>query len=108
MSMRKISMVLTKHDIINALYTEMGINKKESARIVESFFDIIKEELAKGNDVMISGFGRWSVRNKRARPGRNPQTGERITIESRNVTTFKSSSILREEINNNRRHNKND
>jgi integration host factor subunit alpha len=62
---------------------------------VESLFEIIKDELAKGEKVMISGFGRWSVRQKRARKGRNPQTGEAMTIEARKVVTFKPSGMLR-------------
>jgi integration host factor subunit alpha len=107
-SMRRISMPLTKIDIIDAIYTEMGMNKKESAKMVESFFDIIKEELTKGDDVMISGFGKWSVRSKRSRTGRNPQTGKPLTIEPKKVITFKSSKIIREEINDKRKHSKND
>jgi len=88
-------MPLTKIDIINTLYTELDIPKKECSTIVESLFEIIKDELAKGEKVMISGFGRWSVRQKRARKGRNPQTGEAMTIEARKVVTFKPSGMLR-------------
>lgn len=100
-------MTLTKHDIIDALYKEMGMNKKESAKIAESLFDIIKEELISGNDVMISGFGRWAVRSKKSRTGRNPQTGAPLTIEPKKIIKFKSSNILKEEINNDREHSKN-
>jgi len=88
-------MPLTKIDIIDSLYTELDIPKKECAAIVESLFAIVKEELAKGEKVMISGFGRWSVREKRARRGRNPRTGEAMTITARKVVTFKPSTALR-------------
>ena len=88
-------MVLTKKDIIEMFCSEQGVSKKASAALVESFFEIIKDELAKGEDVMISGFGKWSVRSKKARKGRNPQTGEVMTIDSRKVITFKPSAVLR-------------
>ena len=71
-------MALTKIDLVEMIYNELNIPKKECIKLVDSFFDIIKDELAKGNDVMISGFGKWSVKQKRPRLGRNPQTGEQI------------------------------
>ena len=100
-------MALTKNDIIDALYSELGFPKKEGAKIVESLFEIIKEELTGGNDIMISGVGKWSVKSKRERIGRNPRTGEAMPIKARKVITFKCSNILREEINNDK-HKKND
>ncbi len=66
---------------------------------MESFFDIIKDELANGNDVMISGFGKWSVKKKKPRVGRNPKTGEEMTIDARTVVTFKCAESLGSEIN---------
>ena len=67
--------------------------------MVESFFEIIKNELSNGNAVMISGFGKWSVKKKDARNGRNPYTGEKITLAARKVVTFRSAEKLRSEIN---------
>jgi integration host factor subunit alpha len=89
-------MSLTKIDIIDSIYDEIGIPKKDCVSIVESVFDIIKEELNNGNDVMISGFGKWTVKSKRERKGRNPKTGETLMIDARRVVTFKPSSVLRE------------
>ena len=92
-------MALTKIDLIDMIYSELDIPKKECINLVESFFDIIKDELAKGNDVMISGFGKWSVKQKRPRIGRNPQTGEQMIIDARRVVKFKPSVVLRNTIN---------
>jgi integration host factor subunit alpha len=92
-------MALTKIDLVDMIYDELEIPKNECIKLVESFFDIIKDELVKGNDVMISGFGKWSIKKKDARNGRNPQTGERITIDARRVVTFKSAPLLRSGIN---------
>ena len=88
-------MPLTKRDLIETIYMEQRIKKDECENIVESILEIIKDELIKGNDVMISGFGKWSVRNKRARKGRNPKTGEEMMIEARKVVTFKSSKTIK-------------
>src|SRR5271157_829575 len=92
-------MALTKIDLVDMIYSELDIPKKECINLVESFFDIIKDELVKGNDFMISGFGKWSVKQKNPRTGRNPQTGEQIIIDARRVVTFKSAPTLRSEIN---------
>ena len=89
-------MSLTKIDIIESVYEKLGMSKKDSVRIVESLFDIVKDELSKGGDVMISGFGKWTVKAKRERRGRNPQTGEELTIGARRVVTFKPSNALRD------------
>jgi integration host factor subunit alpha len=89
-------MSLTKIEIIDSVYENLGISKKDSVTAVESLFEIIKDELGKGNDVMISGFGKWTVRAKKKRKGRNPQTGEALTIEARKVVTFKPSHLLRQ------------
>ena len=92
-------MALTKIKIVNMLNEQIGMPKVECIRIVESFFDIIKSELDKGNPVMISGFGKWTVKAKRERKGRNPQTGENVTIEARKVVTFRPSAVLRDDLN---------
>ena len=92
-------MALTKIEIVDMLNEHIGIPKVECIRIVESFFDIIKSELEKGNPVMVSGFGKWSVKAKRERKGRNPQTGEKLSISARNVVTFKESAVLKDTLN---------
>lgn len=92
-------MSLTKSDIVESVFEQLDIPKKECAHIVESFFEIIKDELGRGHDVMISGFGKWSVKAKRERKGRNPQTGRHITIDARRIATFKASTVLRDGLN---------
>ena len=92
-------MALTKIEVVNMLNEQIGFPKIECIRIVESFFDIIKSELDKGNPVMVSGFGKWTVKAKRERKGRNPQTGENVTIEARKVVTFRPSAVLRDDLN---------
>jgi len=92
-------MALTKIEITNILCENVDIPKMECVRIVESFFDIIKSELEKGNPVMVSGFGKWSVKSKKERRGRNPKTGEDVIIAARKVVTFKPSPVLRDELN---------
>ncbi|HPQ70982.1 MAG TPA: integration host factor subunit alpha [bacterium] len=86
---------MTKADLINSIYERVGFSKKESARIVELVFDIIKDTLEQGEKIKISGFGNFIVREKRSRIGRNPQTGEEIEISARRVLTFKPSQVLR-------------
>lgn len=88
-------MTMTKKDIGMRISAEAGLTQKEGFKVIESLFEIMKEELANGNQVMISGFGKWTVANKDARTGRNPQTGEAITIDARKVVTFKASHLLR-------------
>jgi integration host factor subunit alpha len=92
-------MSMTKIDIVNSVYEDLGISKKDSVRIVESVFDIIKDELDKGKAVKISGFGKWTVKAKKERKGRNPQTGEEMMIHARKVITFKPSNVLRDALN---------
>lgn len=91
---------MTKIDIIKDVYEKLGLSKKESARVVESVFDIIKDKLAKGEKIKISGFGNFVVKEKKSRRGRNPQTGDEIAISARRVLTFKSSQVLRKALNN--------
>jgi integration host factor subunit alpha len=76
-----------------------GFSKKEAADIVETVFDIAKKTLEKGDKIKISGFGNFVVRDKKARPGRNPQTGHEITISARRVLTFKASLVLNKALN---------
>ena len=89
---------MTKIDIIQNVCEKLGFSKKDSAQIVESLFDIIKDCLAKGERVKISGFRNFMKKEKRRR-GRNPQTGQEISITARRVLTFKSSQVLRKALN---------
>ena len=90
---------MTKIDIIQNVHEKLGFSKKDSSDIVESVFDLIKDCLGKGERVKISGFGNFMVKEKRARRGRNPQTGQEISIPARRVLTFKSSQVLRKALN---------
>ena len=92
-------MALNKIDLANMLNEKLGISRKESSNIVESFFAIIKDELCQGNEVLISGFGKWQAKAKKERRGRNPQTGKALIIDARRVVTFKPSIVLRDAIN---------
>ena len=91
-------MTLTKNDLVDAV-TKMGFTKKKSAEIVETCLELIKKTLATGEDVLISGFCKFCVKEKKQRKGRNPQTGEDIVLSERKVVTFNSSPVLREKIN---------
>ena len=87
---------MTKIDIIQDVYEKLEprISKKDSARIVESVFDIIKDSLAKGEKIKISGFGNFVVKEKKSRRGRNPQTGKAIKIPAKKVVKFKAGKVL--------------
>lgn len=87
---------LTKADIADALYEQVGLNKRESKDLIDAFFALIMESVVEGKDVKISGFGNFQVRTKAARPGRNPRTGEEIPIAPRRVVTFSASQKLRQ------------
>ena len=89
-------MALTKFDIVNSLNDEIGLNKREAKELVDSFFDNIKKLLSKGQEVKLSGFGNFQLKNKSSRPGRNPRTGEDVEITARRVVTFKSGQKLKE------------
>ena len=91
-------MSLTKADIVERVYKEAGFSKKEASDLVDLVFKIMKETLAKGEKVKISGFGNFSIRDKQTRTGRNPQTGSSMEISARRVLTFKPSQILKEDI----------
>jgi integration host factor subunit alpha len=90
---------VTKADIVEHIYERVGFSKKESAELVERVFDIIKDTLSRGEKVKISGFGNFVVREKNARKGRNPQTGEEIRLDARRVLTFKPSLVLKTVLN---------
>jgi integration host factor subunit alpha len=89
---------MTKADLVELIYERIGLSKKEAGEIVEAVFAIIKDQLRDGEKVKISSFGTFVVNHKRARRGRNPQTGEPITIDSRSVLTFKPSQLLKERV----------
>ena len=92
-------MTLTKAELIDAIYEKVGFSKKEAAELVELVFEDMKQELCRGGTIKISGFGKFRVRQKKARMGRNPQTGQAMTISERKVLTFTPSRILRDGIN---------
>jgi len=92
-------MTLTKAELIDAVYEKVGFSKKEASDLVELVFESMKEELCKGGNIKISGFGKFRVRAKKARMGRNPQTGAAMMISARKVLTFTPSRILRDGIN---------
>lgn len=92
-------MTMTKGDIVERIYEKVGFSKKEANDVVESIFEIIKLRLQDGQKVKISGFGNFVVNQKRPRKGRNPQTGDEITISGRRVLTFKASQVLKKSMN---------
>jgi integration host factor subunit alpha len=91
-------MALTKNDIVSSIH-DLGFTKKKSVEIIESFLEIIKSALEKNEDVLISGFGKFCVKQKKQRRGRNPATGEDLMLKERKVVTFKCSGKLRDKIN---------
>jgi integration host factor subunit alpha len=92
-------MALTKADIINSVQMEEGLTKQQSTEIIEGLIEIIKSTLESGEDVLISGFGKFCVREKKERKGRNPATGDDLMLSPRKVVTFKCSGKLRDRIN---------
>ncbi len=90
---------MTKAELVEKIYEQVGFSKRESAEIVDMVFEIMKESLEKGEKIKISGFGNFVVRSKRERIGRNPHTREAITISARKVVTFKASQILKTAVN---------
>jgi integration host factor subunit alpha len=94
-------MTLTKADLVQQVYkTHPSLTKAQATSSVEAFLAISKEALINGEDLLLSGFGKFNVKDKKARRGRNPQTGDELTLDARRVVTFKPSGILREKINN--------
>lgn len=92
-------MTLTKEDLIDSIYNRFDFSKAKSAHMVESLLETIKNTLASGEDVLISGFGKFIVMKKRERKGRNPQTGDDLMLRSRKVVRFRWSEVLREKMN---------
>ena len=92
-------MALTKSHLIDAIAEQNGFSKKKSTETVETILEIIKSTLASGDDVVISGFGKFCVTDKRERKGRNPATGEDMILRPRRVVTFKCSGKLRDRVN---------
>lgn len=92
-------MTMTKAGIVNDVYERVGVTKKEAAEYVDAVFDAMKDTLSEGEDVKISGFGKFEVRQKGERVGRNPRTGEEIMIPERKVPRFKVSQVLKDELN---------
>jgi len=90
---------MTKADLIEAIQSRLDLKKAEAGDLLESVLDIMKDTLEKGEDIKISGFGKFVIRQKKDRIGRNPQTGEQTNISSRKVLTFKPSAVLKQEIN---------
>jgi len=91
---------MTKAEIVQALYSKVGgFSRKESAELVDLVFEMMKATLGRGEKIKVSGFGNFVLRDKRQRPGRNPQTGQPIRISERRVLTFKASQILKQTLN---------
>jgi len=94
-------MTLTKAQMVESVQNQVGLSRNRSSEIVETLLEIIKSTLESGEDVLVSGFGKFSVNEKKARRGRNPSTGEDMMLEARKVVTFKCSGKLRDKINGN-------
>jgi len=92
-------MTLTKADLVDSIHNNLDIPKQECSQLVESIIDLIKRTLENGEDILISGFGKFCVKNKRKRRGRNPATGEDLLLDARRVVIFKCSGVLRDKIN---------
>ncbi|MFP3980585.1 MAG: integration host factor subunit alpha [Desulfobacterales bacterium] len=96
-------MTLTKNEIVEQV-SELGFSKRDSFEIIENLLEIIKRSLETGEDVLVSGFGKFQVKDKASRRGRNPATAQEMILDARRVVTFKSSGKLRARINNQNRH----
>ena len=92
-------MALTKHRIAEQIQSELGFPKNQSVEITESLLELIKSSLESGEDVLVSGFGKFCVKEKKERKGRNPATGEDAILPARRVVTFKWSGKLRDKVN---------
>ena len=90
---------MTKADIVEKIHTKIGFSKKESSDLLESLLSIMKNSLEDGEKLKIAGFGNFEIKQKKDRKGRNPQTGETITIEARRILSFKPSMLLRQAMN---------
>jgi integration host factor subunit alpha len=92
-------MALTKDDLMNSIHKKLGLPKSKSVRLVEFLLETVKMKLELGEDVLISRFGKFCVKNKNARRGRNPATGEDLMLGSKRIVTFKCSPVLRDKVN---------
>lgn len=92
-------MTLTKAHLVDAIQNEIGFSRKQSSELVESLLEIIKNSLENGEDVLVSGFGKFCVKQKKKRRGRNPATGEDMMLDPRKVITFRCSPVLRKKVN---------
>ena len=88
-------MALTKAEMAERLFENVGLNKREAKEFVDAFFEVVREALERGEQVKLSGFGNFQLRDKPQRPGRNPKTGEEIPISARRVVTFHASQKLK-------------
>ncbi len=88
-------MALTKVDMAESLFNEVGLNRREARDLVDSFFQELEASLADGEQIRLGGFGNFDLRDKNARPGRNPKTGEKVPIPARRVVTFRAGQKLR-------------
>ena len=88
-------MALTKADMAERLFDDLGLNKREAKELVEAFFEEVRASLEAGQQVKLSGFGNFDLRDKNTRPGRNPKTGEEIPISARRVVTFRPGQKLK-------------
>ena len=92
-------MTLNKADIIDSVYNSIRFSRPESVKTFESLLEIIKKTLESGEDILISGFGKFNVKEKSERRGRNPQTGEDLMLDARRIVTFRCSDVLKDKIN---------
>jgi len=91
-------MTLTRSDFVTCLFNEIGLNKQEGKEFVDLFFEQIKSTLEAGESLNVSGFGRFDLKDKRGRPGRNPKTGESVPVSARRVVTFHACARLKERV----------
>jgi integration host factor subunit alpha len=92
-------MTLTKSHLIDNIYNQCGFSKSKSTQLVEATLEIIKSNLELGESILISGFGKFEVKDKHKRKGRNPQTGDDLMLDPRRVITFKCSGVLKDRVN---------
>ena len=92
-------MTLTKAQIVDSLHEQLGFSRKECVNLIENLLEIIKGTLENGEDVLISGFGKFCIKDKNSRRGRNPATGEDMVLDKRRVVTFRCSNVLRNKVN---------
>ncbi len=92
-------MTLTKDDLIRTSCSQSGFSKQKAREVIETVFELLKKTLESGEEVLISGFGKFSVKKKASRKGRNPATGEQLRLDARTLVTFRCSGVMRDRIN---------